>query len=326
MVVSSARILAVMLAAFAVAAPVARAADDYPNRVITVVVPFGAGSPTDIVGRQAAQAISKGLNQQVIVENRPGAAGVIGTKLVATAPADGYRLLIITNSTHAANVALFKTLSYDPVGDFTPITNLSVSPMLLLANPVKAPVRSLAELRAYGKANPKKLDVGESGASTQIAASKLMELGGFEAVKVQYQSIPPALTDLLGGQIALTFADIGSAMPHVNGGKAVALGITSLKRSNLAPDVPTLDEAGLSGFDVSGWQGLAAPAKTPPEVIARIFGAIKAHYDAPDVHQRFNGIGLQVDTSADPAAYQRFIASETIRWSGMVRAAGIEPQ
>ncbi len=324
MVLSLARVLAVL--AVLAAATGVRAADDFPNRLITVVVPFGAGSPTDIVGRQAAQAISKGLNQQVIVENRPGAAGVIGAKLVATAPADGYRLLIITNSTHAANVALFKSLPYDPVADFTPITNLSVSPMLLLANPVKAPVRTLAELTAYGKANPKKLDVGESGASTQIAASKLMELGKFEAVKVQYQSIPPALTDLIGGHIALTFADIGTALPHVNGGKAVALGITSLKRSPLTPNVPTLDEAGLTGFDVSGWQGIAAPAKTDPAVIARIFGAIKAYYDAPEVRQRFDGIGLQVDTSADPAAYARFIASETIRWSGMVRAAGIEPQ
>ncbi len=319
------RILVAVLIGIGAGAPIVHAAADFPDRVITIIVPFAAGSPTDVVGRQAAQAISQGLGKQVIVEDRPGAGGIVGTLAVAQAPADGTRLLIITNSTHAANVALFKSLPYDPVKDFTPISNLNFSPMLLLAHP-SVPARSLAELTAYGRANPGRLTIGESGASTIIAASKLMALGKFEATKVPYQSIPPAMKDLIGGHISLSFADYGAAASHLKSKTLIALGVTSLTRSPLTPDVPTLDEAGLSGFDVSGWQGIAAPAKTDRALIEKIFAAIKTHYDTAAVRERFNMLGLVVGTSASPPAYADFIARETERWSGMVKAAGIPPQ
>jgi len=300
-------------------------AQSYPDRPITLVVPFAAGSSTDVVGRTAARAISEALGGQVVVENRTGAGGIIGTQAVARAKPDGYTLLIITNSTHAANTALFKNLPYDPVKDFMPVSNLSNGPLVLLSHPA-VPVRSLKELVAYGRANPGKLTYGYSGSSSQVAAVMVTDGGKFEALGVQYRSIPPAVTDLLGGQIAFTFADPGNALQYIRSGQAIGLGVTSARRTPLAPDLPTLDEAGLPGFVLVPWQGLAAPAGTDPEIVRRIFDALKARYDTPEVRNTYAALGFEVDISESPEQYAAFIRSETTRWGDLVRKAGIEPQ
>ncbi|PZW37730.1 tripartite-type tricarboxylate transporter receptor subunit TctC [Humitalea rosea] len=301
------------------------AAQSWPNRPITIVVPFAAGSSTDVVGRQAARAMSEALEQQVVVENRTGASGIIGAQAVAHARPDGYTLLIVTNSTHAANKTLFRNLPYDPVADFVPISNLATGPLILLSHPA-LPIRSAQELVAYGRANPGKLSYGYSGSSSQIAAVMVTNGGQFDAVGVQYRSIPPAVTDLLGGQISFTFADPSNALQHIRSGRAIGLGVTSAQRTPLAPDVPTLTEAGLPGFDLVPWQGIAAPAGTDPAIIHRIFDALRARYDTPQVRQSYAALGFEVNLSASPEAYGDFIRSETTRWGDLVRLAGIEPQ
>lgn len=301
------------------------AAQAYPSRPITLIVPFAAGSSTDVVGRQAARAIAEALDAQVVVENRTGAGGIIGTQSVARARPDGYTLLIVTNSTHAANTALFRRLPYDPVADFVPISNLATGPLILLGHP-SLPIRNLKQLVDYGRANPGKLNYGYSGSSSQIAAVMLMHDGGFEAVGVQYRSIPPAVSDLLGGHLSFTFADPGNALQHIRSGQAIGLGVTSMTRTPLAPDLPTLTEAGLPGFQLVPWQGIAAPAGTDPAIIRRIFDALRSRYDTEEVRRTYAALGFEVSLSESPEAYGAFIRSETVRWGDLVRLAKIEPQ
>lgn len=316
---------AVLGAAALLAASSRARAQAWPDRPVTLIVPFAAGSSTDIVGRQAARAISEGTGATVAVENRTGAGGIIGTQLVARARPDGYTLLIVTNSTHAANTALFRSLPYDPVADFAPISNLAVGPLVLLSHP-DLPVRSVHELVAYGRANPGKLSYGYSGSSSQIAAAMLLHDGAFEAVGVQYRSIPPQVTDLLAGQLHFTFADPSNALQHIRSGRAIGLGITALQRSALAPDLPTLTEAGLPGFQLVPWQGIAAPAGTDAAITGRIFEALRTRYDTPDVRHTYATLGFEVSLSQSPDAYAAFIRDETKRWGDLVRLARIEPQ
>lgn len=300
-------------------------AQAFPSRAITIIVPFAAGSSTDLVGRQAARAITEDIGAQVVVENRTGAGGIIGAQAVARARPDGYTLLIVTNSTHAANKALFKNLPYDPVADFAPISNLSTGPLILLSHP-SVPARTLKELIDYGRANPGKLTYGYSGSSSQIAAAMLTDAGKFEALGVQYRSIPPQVTDLLGGQLSFTFADPSNALQHIKSGQAIGLGVTLAQRTQLAPELPTLAEAGLPGFELAPWQGIAAPAGTPPEITARLFQALRARFDTPEVRKTFETLGFEVTLSASPAQFAGFIVSETQRWGDLVRLAKIEPQ
>lgn len=305
--------------------PAVANAQAYPSRPITLIVPFAAGSSTDVVGRQAARAIGEALGAQVVVENRTGAGGIIGAQAVARARPDGLTLLIVTNSTHAANTALFRSLPYDPVADFTPISNLATGPLILLSHP-SLPVRNLQQLVEYGRANPGKLSYGYSGSSSQIAAVMLTHDGRFEALGVQYRSIPPQVTDLLAGQLHFTFADPGNALPHIRSGQAIGLGVTSMARTPLAPDLPTLTEAGLPGFQLVPWQGIAAPAGTDPAIIRRIFDALRSRYDTEDVRRTYAALGFEVTLSDSPEDYGAFIRSETTRWGDLVRLARIEPQ
>jgi tripartite-type tricarboxylate transporter receptor subunit TctC len=300
-------------------------AQAWPSRPITIIVPFAAGSSTDVVGRQAARAIGEALGTQAVVDNRTGAGGILGSQLVARARPDGYTLLVITNSTHAANTALFRSLPYDPVKDFAPVSNLANGPLMLMCHPSQ-PFRTLAELIAFGRANPGKLTYGYSGSSSQIAGVMVTNSGQFEALGVQYRSIPPTVTDLLGGQLAFTFADPANALPHIRSGAAIGLGVTSIHRTPLAPDIPTLAEAGLPGFELVPWQGIAAPAGTDPTIVDQVFKALRSHYDTPDVRANYAALGFEVDLSASPDAYADFIRTETVRWSNLVRLARIEPQ
>lgn len=316
---------AVMVAAGLLSLPRIAAAQAYPARPITLIVPFAAGSSTDVVGRQAARAISEAIGGQVVVENRAGAGGIIGTQAVARSRPDGYTLLVVTNSTHAANTALFRSLPYDPIADFAPVSNLATGPLVLLSHP-SLPVRNLQQLVEYGRANPGKLTYGYSGSSSQIAAVMLTHDGRFEALGVQYRSIPPQVTDLLGGQLSFTFADPANALPHIRSGQAIGLGVTATTRTTLAPDLPTLTEAGLPGFQLVPWQGMAAPAGTDPAIIRRLFDALRGRYDTEEVRRTYAALGFEVSLSESPDAYADFIRSETTRWGDLVRLAHIEPQ
>jgi tripartite-type tricarboxylate transporter receptor subunit TctC len=300
-------------------------AQAWPGRPVTLIVPFAAGSSTDVVGRQAARAIAEATGATVVVENRTGAGGIIGAQAVARARPDGHTLLIVTNSTHAANTALFRSLPYDPVADFAPISNLATGPLVLLSHP-SLPVRTVRQLVEFGRTNPGRLSYGYSGSSSQIAAVMLTHDGRFDAVGVQYRSIPPQVTDLLAGQLHFTFADPSNALPHIRAGTAIGLGITALQRSALAPDLPTLTEAGLPGFQLVPWQGIAAPAGTDPAILRRILDALRSRYDTPDVRQTYANLGFEVSLSESPDAYAAFIRSETVRWGDLVRLARIEPQ
>jgi tripartite-type tricarboxylate transporter receptor subunit TctC len=307
------------------AAPRSLQAQAWPSRPVTLIVPFAAGSSTDIVGRQAARAVSEAIGASVVVENRTGAGGIVGTQAVARARPDGHTLLITTNSTHAANVALFRSLPYDPIADFAPISNPATGPLVLLGHPA-LPIRTAQQLVEYGRANPGRLSYGYSGSSSQIAAAMLTHDGRFEAVGVQYRSIPPQVTDLLAGQLHFTFADPSNALPHIRSGQAIGLGVTAPQRTALAPDIPTLAEAGLPGFQLVPWQGIAAPAGTDPAIVRRIFHALHSRYDTPDVRQHYAALGFEVSLSESPEAYGAFIRSEAVRWGDLVRLARIEPQ
>jgi tripartite-type tricarboxylate transporter receptor subunit TctC len=316
---------ALLAAASLLCLPRLAVAQAYPARPITLIVPFAAGSSTDVVGRQAARAISEAIGGQVVVENRTGAGGIIGTQAVARSRPDGYTLLIVTNSTHAANTVLFRSLPYDPIADFAPVSNLATGPLVLLSHP-SLPIRSVQQLVEYGRANPGKLTYGFSGSSSQIAAVMLTHDGRFEALGVQYRSIPPQVTDLLGGQLSFTFADPANALPHIRSGQAIGLGVTATARTALAPDLPTLTEAGLPGFQLVPWQGMAAPAGTDPAIIRRLFDALRARYDTEEVRRTYAALGFEVSLSDSPDAYADFIRNETTRWGDLVRLARIEPQ
>ena len=315
---------AAVAAALAALTLPAAAQDAYPSRPVTIVVPFAAGSSTDTVGRTAAAALEAQLGQRFVVENKTGAGGIIGTESVARAKPDGYTLLIGTNSTHAANVKLFKSLPYDPVKDFAPITDLSTQCLMLMTHP-SVPAKTVAELVAYGKANPGVLKAGYSASSSQISVSVFGEKGGFKYGPVSYRSTPPTVTDLLGGHISYTFADFSNSIPHIDAGKAVGLAVTCPVRTPLAPNTPTMKEAGID-YELIAWQGLFAPAGTPPAVVKKIHDALKAAYDTPDVRKRYNALGFEVDFSPSPEHYADFIKAEAVKWSDMVVKAGIEPQ
>ena len=320
----AARAASAALAAMATLTLPAAAQDAYPSRPVTIVVPFAAGSSTDTVGRTAAAALESQLGQRFVVENKTGAGGIIGTESVARAKSDGYTLLIGTNSTHAANLKLFKSLPYDPVKDFAPISDLSTQCLMLMTHP-SVPARSVAELTAYGKANPGVLKGGYSASSSQITVTVFGDKGGFKFGPVSYRSTPPTVTDLIGGHISFTFADFSNSLPHIEAGKARGLAVTCPARSPLAPNVPTLKEAGID-FELIAWQGLFAPAGTPPAVLKRIHDALKAAYDTPEVRKRYGALGFEVDFSPSPEHYTNFIKAETVKWSDMVVKAGIEPQ
>ena len=308
----------------AVAQTAARTAG-FPDRPVRVIVPFTAGGPADSVTRFIAARMAERWKQSVVVENRTGAGGIIGTQAVARSRPDGYTLLVVTNSTHAANTALFRSLPYDPIADFAPVSNLATGPLVLLSHP-SLPVRNVQQLVEYGRANPGRLTYGYSGSSSQIAAVMLTHDGRFEALGVQYRSIPPQVTDLLGGQLSFTFADPANALPHIRSGQAIGLGVTATARTPLAPDLPTLTEAGLPGFQLVPWQGMAAPAGTDPAIIRRLFEALRARYDTEEVRRTYAALGFEVSLSESPEAYAAFIRSETTRWGDLVRLARIEPQ
>src|SRR5262252_7028808 len=271
----------------------AAAAEAYPSRPITIIVPFGAGSGTDIVTRIIAQPLGIALSQNIVVDNRQGANGGIAAAYVAKAPPDGYTLLMSTNSPHSSNPFLLKNIAYDPVKDFAPITRVGSFTLMLAANPAE-PVKTIPDLIAYATANPGKLSDASGNTSGILAGETLKLWAGMDVLQVPYKSVPPALNDVIAGRVSMAFSDLTPGLPHVNSGSLRALGITRLRRSTLLPDLPTFDEAGLMDFEVESWAGLFAPAGTAAEIVARLNAETRRIVENRQIKAQIGQLGFEV--------------------------------
>lgn len=298
-------------------------ADNYPTKPLRFVVPFTAGSATDAVGRILAQGMGEALGQSITVENRGGANGILGAEAVKNAPADGYTFLVTTSTTQAANVSLYKKLPYDPVKDFTPIGKIGETGFILMVQ-ADFPANDMKQFVAYAKANPGKLAYGWGSSGSQVSGALLAEMGGLDVVSVPYKSIPPALTDLLGGQIQFAFADVGNAVAQMNGGKLKGLGVTTSRRAGKAPQVPPIGDT-LKGYGLSAWFGLMAPANLPPDVAGKVGKAFKDVMARADIREKIQNAGIDIDYQ-DSAQLAKTIDSEIKKWATWVKAANITPE
>ncbi|MDR2330411.1 MAG: tripartite tricarboxylate transporter substrate binding protein [Comamonas sp.] len=304
--------------------PLAFAQASFPSKPITFVVPFAAGSATDQLARALGQAVTEQTHQPVIVENKAGASGMIAAQAVAKAPADGYTVLITTNTTHAANIHLYRKLSYDPVKDFTPITGLGKGGQVLVV-PANAPYQSVGELLAYAKANPGKLSFGSGSSSSRVAGEMLKQLADVDILHVPYKSNPLAITDLLGGQINLMITDVSTGVPQIKAGKLRALGYSTQKRSAQLPDVPTIAEAGVKGYDMGYWFAAYAPANVPAAVSAKLNQLLGQAVGSAAAKSFFEMSGSDPWTTSQTELAQ-FQATETTKWGQVIKAAGITPE
>ena len=298
-------------------------AQGYPAKPVKLIVPFPAGSATDQIARVVGQELQGALGQPFVVDNKPGAQGTIAAEGVAKSAPDGYTLMVSTNTPQAAAPALFKELRYDPVKDFQPIARLGTISFMLMVAP-EFPAKNLKEFLAHARSNPGKLSGGYGSAGSQVSQALLRSMGKINFVDVPYKGLPQAITDVMGGQISFTFADLANALAQQKGGKLRGLAVTSEKRSPLAADVPAIAEE-LKGYELIAWFALMAPAGTPPEIVARLYGATAAALKKPDAAARFATLGTDVGLM-DPAQLADFIKSEIAKWARMAKEAGIQPQ
>jgi tripartite-type tricarboxylate transporter receptor subunit TctC len=316
-------LLSACLAGLAAAAAPA-AAQNYPTRAIKFIVPFQAGSATDALARILGEHVSKSLGQPVIVENMAGASGVLAAQNVARAAPDGYTVLISTNTTHGANQSLLKNVPYDAVNGFEHMTKLGTITLALIANP-SVPANDMKELIAYAKANPGKLTFGSGSSSSRIAGEMLKTLGNIDIVHVPYRSNPQAITDILGGQIALFFADISTTLPQVKAGKVKGFAVSTAQRSKLAPELPTMAEAGVPGYDLAAWFAAFVPEKTPKPIVEKLREALVAAVNDPATQQKLLTVGIEPETSTSEDL-KSFVGAEIKKWAEIVKAAGIQPE
>lgn len=309
-------------AALAAGSGTARAA--YPERPVTLVVPFAAGSGTDTVARLVGEQLAARLGQGVVVENRAGANGSVAATYVARATADGHTLFMTTNTSHSANPSLMKNLTYDPVADFAPVARMGNLPFLLVVDP-KLPVNSVAELVAHARANPGKLTYASGNSTGIVAGATFAKRAGINVLHVPYRSTPPAITDIIGGRISMMFVDITASLSQINAGALKALAVTTAERSKLLPNLPSMQEAGVPEFDITSWNGVFAPARTPPDVVARLNKELSAIATDPAMVKRFAEIGFDAFPQT-PDELGAFVKAQLANWSRMIREAGIEPQ
>jgi len=322
-IVSIRRVAAAALALVALVAAAGTAAQaTFPSHGARLVVPFPPGGPLDAVGRAIAQKLTEAWGQSVVVDNRPGAGGNIGADLVAKSAPDGYTIVMGALSTHAVNPSLYPSMPYDAVKDFAPITLVAVTPNVLVVNP-SLPVNSVQELVAYAKARPGKLSFGSgsNGSAGHLAGELFKVDAGIDMVHIPFKGGAPATQALLAGDTQLMFDNLANAMPQVKAGKLRALAVTTAERSKLAPDLPTMAEAGLKGFDISTWFGLLAPAGTPPDVIARWNADVTRILAAPDMRERLAAQGAE-SAPTTPAAFGAFIRAELAKYARIVKASG----
>ena len=310
------------IAAIGVAAPAAAQAPAYPTKPVRLVVPFPPGGATDIIARAVAQKLGETLGQSIVVDNRPGAGGNVGTELVAKAAPDGYTLEMGTVGTHAINASLYAKMPYDNVKDFAPIILVAGVPNVLEVTP-SLPVNSVQELIAYAKANPGKLNFASSGNGTSIHLSgELFKvMAGVQMTHVPYKGSAPALQDLIGGNVQLMFDNLPPSLPQIKSGKLRAIAVTSAARAPALPDVPTIAESGLPGFEASSWFGLLAPAGTPPAIIAKINAEVATWLASPEGREKLAAIGANA-AGGSPEDFARHIQAETAKWAKVVKESG----
>ena len=299
-------------------------ADDYPSRPLRIVVPFAAGGTSDLVTRVVGQALGMELKVAVVVDNHPGAGGNIGSDLVAHSAPDGYTLLMGTVATHGINATLYKKMPFDPVKDFAPVSLVASTPSVLEVNP-SLPIKSVQDLISYAKANPGKLHFGSAGngSSHHLAGELFDSMAGVQMTHVPYRGTAAAVTDTLAGQVQVIFDTLPSAMPYVKSGQLRALAVTSPRRDPSLPNLPTLAESGLPGYEVGSWYGLLAPAGTPPARVDKISKLIATIVRRPDIKQKIIEQGA-TPVGNTPAEFATHIASELKKWSTVVKAAGAQ--
>ena len=298
-------------------------AQTYPARAVKLVVPFPAGSATDQIARVVGQQLQESLGQPFVVENKPGAQGSIAATEVARAAPDGYTLMVGTNTPLAANPSLFRKLSYDPAKDFAPVARLGTISFMIMVRP-DFPAKNFKEFLSHARANPGKLSAGYGSAGSQVSQALLRSMGGIDFIDVPYKGLPQAITDVLGGSVSFTFADLANALAQIKGGKLRGLAVTSQKRSSLAPDVPAIAEE-LPGYELIAWFALVAPAGTPAPLVSRLHDTTVKSLAKPEVKARFDALGTDV-APMNPGELAGFIRSEIDKWAKMAKAAGIQPE
>ncbi|HUJ00201.1 MAG TPA: tripartite tricarboxylate transporter substrate binding protein [Usitatibacter sp.] len=297
-------------------------AQPYPSKPIHFVVPYPAGGPLDTVARLLGQKVSESVKQTVIVENKPGAGGNIGADFVAKSAPDGYTILMGAVATHAINPTLYSHIPYDPVKDFAPVTEVAWTPNVLVVNP-SLPVTSVKEFIAYAKAHPNQLNFGSgsTGSAGHLAGELFKSMAGVQMVHVPYKGAAPAMQDLIGGQIQLMFDNLASSLGQIRAGRVRALAVTTLKRSSLAPDLPTIAESGLPGFDISTWFGVFAPGGTPQPIVRKLHDEFVQALRAPDVQAKFRTLGAE-PVGNTPEEFAAYIRSESQKYAKVVKASG----
>lgn len=300
----------------------ASAQDKYPSKPIKIIVPFAPGGGTDTVARLVASGMEKPLGQKVIIENRPGAGTNIGAQAVARAEPDGYTLMVTVDQTLNMNPFLYKSLPFDPLKDFAPISMLATGPRLYVASP-QGPAKSLKELVDYMKANPEKVNYGSGAVASNVVGADLMQATGTKMVFISFNGGAPALTALLSNEIQFVIADIGTLGPSVNAGKLLGLAVSGKRRSPSVPSVPTLAEIGYGNLENEGWWGLWAPAGTPPQIIQMLNKAVKESLADKTVNERIVATGNEPNWTT-PEALNEEVKSSSVRWGKVIKAAGME--
>ena len=297
------------------------AAERFPSRPIRMIVPYAAGGGADIVGRLIAQRLGETWGQQVVVDNRAGAGGNIGTEIAARSPADGYTLLLI-GPNHTVNVSLYSKLAFDPIRDFAPVSLVTSAPYLLVVSPATA-INAVKDLVATAKAQPGKIVYGSAGNGTagHLGMELIKTMAGIDMVHVPYKGSAPVLIDLMAGRVSVAFDNVLSAAPHVKAGKLRAIAVSTLKRSSALPTVPTVSEAGLPGFEASVWQGVLVPVGTPTPMIDTLNAALVGVLKRPDIQERMTAQGAEVIGST-PQQFASFMKADLVKWAKVVKASG----
>ena len=313
----------VATALLALAASFAVAADEYPARAVRVIVPFAPGGGTDVVGRILAQQLSQRLGQSFVVDNRPAGSGIVGADVVAKAPGDGYTLLFAFSSL-SSSAKLISHLPYDPIADFAPVALATTSPLVMFLHP-SVPASNLKEFIAYAKASPGKLNYGSSGpgSSPHLATELLMSMAGIQMIHIPYKGIAPAITAQLANEVQMSLTPIAVGMPHARAGKLRALASAGLKRSAAIPDVPTIDESGLPGFEVIAWWGMLAPAKTPRPVVIQLNREVRAVLDIPEVKKSLLDQGMD-PAGGSPEEFGALIRADMDKWGDVGKRLGVK--
>jgi tripartite-type tricarboxylate transporter receptor subunit TctC len=317
-----ASLISMLVVAIFMCAPTLAHAQSYPTKPIHFVVPFPAGSATDSVGRILAQAMSEALHQPITVENKAGANGILGAESVKSSLADGYTLLVTTSTTQAANVHLYKKLPYDPIKDFTPIGKIGETGFILMVAK-DFPARNLQEFISYVRAHPGEITYGQGSSGSWVSAALLAEMTGLKIVNVPYKGVPPALTDLMSGQIHFVFADVGNATAQIAGGRLRGLGITTHLSSSKAPGIAPIGQT-VKNYSLEAWLGLVAPANLPPEIQKKLSTTLLTVLKSPQVQDKMRQAGIEIDTE-DASTFGKTLQSEITKWGQWVKMAGITP-